>query len=145
MLADDVPLPAVKPIGDQTRATTSPINTRNMAVTINGVHTDIVYQMFSDKLFVIATQLEKMGTTILCEPEGLVAESGAKGDAPDVNARVVLGDPDQPLLIVFASNLFKKLSPFIDRRSLLVSVALKDKDMAVLHALEKVIVENRIS
>jgi len=150
MLADQVNLPTVKPMaGDQTSASTSPINTHQLAVTIDGVHTDIVYQMFSDKLFIIATQLGKMGTMISCEADGIgggaAGGGGGKQDSMEVNTRVILGDPDQPLLVVFASNLFKKLSPYIDRRTLLISVALKDKTMRILQALEKVIMENRIS
>merc|ERR1712142_286165 len=147
MLADDVNLPTVKPmVGDQTSASTSPINTHQLAVTIDGVHTDIVYQMFSDKLFIIATQLGKMGTMICCEADGIgggaAGGGGGKQDSMEVNTRVILGDPDQPLLVVFASNLFKKLSPYIDRRTLLITVALKDKTMRILQALEKVIMEN---
>ena len=148
MLADDVVLPAAKPTGESA-STASPVHSHQIAVTIDGVHTDVVYQMFSDKLLVIATQLAKMGTMISCEPDGLEecrgAGAGGKSDAVEVNCRVVLGDPNDPLLLVFASNLFKKLSPHIDGRSLLISIALKEKNIRALHALERVIIENRIT
>lgn len=147
MLAEEGPLPVVKPLESESSSpATSPINTRQIAVTLDGVHTDIVYQMFSDKLFIIATQLGKMGTLISCETDGIGGGGGVMGEATmDVNARVLLGNPDEPLLLVFASNLFKKLSSFVDRRTILISVALKEKNVRILHALEKVIVENRIS
>jgi len=148
MLADDVVLPAAKPTGEAA-STASPVHSQQIAVTLDGVHTDIVYQMFSDKLLVIATQLAKMGTMISCEPDSLEecrgAGAGGKLDAVEVNCRVVLGDPNDPLLLVFASNLFKKLSPHIDGRSLLISIALKEKNVRALHALERVIIENRIT
>ena len=56
MLADDdVALPVLKPVSGETQVTSSsPVNTRQIGVTLDGVQTDIVYQMFADKLFIIA-------------------------------------------------------------------------------------------
>ena len=150
MLADDVNLPDVKPVfGDNiVNQDSSPVHTHQVAVTIDGVHTDIVYQMFSDKLFIIATQLGKMGTLISCESDGLGGGGRGVGGgeaAMDINAKVLLGNPDEPLLLVFASNLFKKLTNFVNRKTILISVGLKEKNVRLLQTLEKVIVENRIS
>ena len=42
----------------------SPFVTRQAAVTIGGVHTDLVVQAFTDRVFVTVTQTNKVGTLV---------------------------------------------------------------------------------
>ena len=42
--------------------------TRQTAVEINGIHTDIIVQCFTDRIFVTVTQLQKMGTLVRPPP-----------------------------------------------------------------------------
>eukprot|EP00518_Triparma_eleuthera_P014724 CAMPEP_0182479460 /NCGR_PEP_ID=MMETSP1319-20130603/34197_1 /TAXON_ID=172717 /ORGANISM="Bolidomonas pacifica, Strain RCC208" /LENGTH=92 /DNA_ID=CAMNT_0024680887 /DNA_START=57 /DNA_END=331 /DNA_ORIENTATION=+ len=71
---------------------------RSVAKLIDGIHTEVVVNIFSDRIFVIITQTGKMGTLLQ-----------ASSDHGDVDVRVLMGRRDDPLLVVYAQQLVESL------------------------------------
>lgn len=50
-----------------------PVQTRQVAYTINGIHTELILSSYDDRIFVAVTQLGKLGTLVRCFHAGQVS------------------------------------------------------------------------
>lgn len=69
---------------------------------INGIHTDVVVQAFTDRIFVTITQLNKIGSLLYATSE----DDSSGGKSFDV--QVLMGRRDDPLLVLYARQLIEQ-------------------------------------
>uniref|UniRef100_A0A7S1TQ84 Proteasome assembly chaperone 3 n=1 Tax=Phaeomonas parva TaxID=124430 RepID=A0A7S1TQ84_9STRA len=95
--------------------------TRRKVVDIGGIETEIVVQGFQDAIFVVITQLKKLGTLIMTH-----IERGRTGKCL-FDARVLLGKRDDPLLVLYARQIAEQISTRTTYdRNVVLSIALKE-------------------
>ena len=96
---------------------TTPI-TLQAAASIDGVHTEVVSTAFSDRVFVVVTQLGKVGNLL-----SACVERGADGE--DIySVSTLLGRRDDPTLAVYARQLAQRMADADCRKPLLLGIAL---------------------
>mmetsp|Transcript_3352 Transcript_3352/g.13393 ORF Transcript_3352/g.13393 Transcript_3352/m.13393 type:complete len:127 (-) Transcript_3352:756-1136(-) len=96
--------------------------TRRNVVTVGEIPTEIVVQGFEDTIFVVITQMKKLGSMILSVPERVGTDSCL------FESQVLFGRRDDPLLVLYARQLAEEISKqtTFDRK-LLVCIALRDE------------------
>ncbi|XP_033636623.1 proteasome assembly chaperone 3-like [Asterias rubens] len=113
--------------------------TKQGAAVIDGVHTDVVCSAFSDRIFVMITQYEKMGTLVHITPDTTPADT-RQGN---FTTRVLLGN-DEPVTHVFAKNIASKICLAPDSKPILLSIALKEHSPALLKSLQDLVMQYRV-
>ena len=91
-----------------------------LAQVINGTHTDIVVQVFRDRIFVVVTQLARMGTLLFASQE-----ENSMGEK-DYTVNILMGRRDDPLLTIYARQLVEQIGKSSDL-PLLLAITLKDE------------------
>mmetsp|Transcript_5956 Transcript_5956/g.12106 ORF Transcript_5956/g.12106 Transcript_5956/m.12106 type:complete len:129 (+) Transcript_5956:67-453(+) len=86
--------------------------------TVNGVDTDIVSTVYSDRVFVHITQIGKFGTFLKAW-----AEPRSEGGLV-YQVSTVMGKRDDPLLHIYARQIIERLSTHMDK-PLLLAISLK--------------------
>ncbi|KAB1263765.1 Proteasome assembly chaperone 3 [Camelus dromedarius] len=99
-----------------------------------GVPTQVVCTAFSSHILVVVTQFGKMGTLVSLEPSNVTSDISK----PVLTTKVLLG-PDEPLIHVFAKNLVAFVSQAAGNRAVLLAMAVKDKSVEGVRALQEVI------
>uniref|UniRef100_A0A8C5QZL2 Proteasome assembly chaperone 3 n=1 Tax=Leptobrachium leishanense TaxID=445787 RepID=A0A8C5QZL2_9ANUR len=107
--------------------------------TVHGVATQVVCSAFSDHILVVVTQYGKMGTLVSLTPNAVSEELGK----PSLTTKVLLGQ-DEPLIHVFAKNLTTFVSQESKNKPVLLSLALKDKNVDSIKELTEVIRRCRV-
>eukprot|EP00743_Colponemidia_sp_Colp-15_P005293 GILK01005692.1.p1 GENE.GILK01005692.1~~GILK01005692.1.p1 ORF type:complete len:250 (+),score=26.22 GILK01005692.1:40-750(+) len=110
------------------RSAGCPLTTKQLALTVNGCHTDILITPFQDKIFIVITQLAKIGTLILARKEG--EEEGPVS----FSTTTVLGKRDEEVLSVYARALIGLISQ-TSPKSLLLGISLKDHSPSTFKAI----------
>ncbi|KAG4108390.1 hypothetical protein H8356DRAFT_972403 [Neocallimastix lanati (nom. inval.)] len=101
-----------------------PVESKQLAFEIENCHTEIVINEFSDKLFVVITQLNKIGSMML-----VTAENNRISNNNLINVQPLLGASDNQLYQTFASCILQeilKIRPN-EKRPLLLSLAFNKK------------------
>eukprot|EP00742_Colponemidia_sp_Colp-10_P009730 GILJ01010640.1.p1 GENE.GILJ01010640.1~~GILJ01010640.1.p1 ORF type:complete len:248 (+),score=23.72 GILJ01010640.1:28-744(+) len=121
------------------RSAGCPLTTKQLALTVNGCHTDILITPFQDKIFIVITQLAKIGTMILARKEG--EEEGPTS----FSTTTVLGKRDEEVLSVYARALIGLISQS-SPKALLLGISLKDHSPSTFKAIFNLISspENRL-
>uniref|UniRef100_A0A7S2V894 Proteasome assembly chaperone 3 n=1 Tax=Fibrocapsa japonica TaxID=94617 RepID=A0A7S2V894_9STRA len=99
------------------------------ALVINGIKTEILVMYFADKIFIIVTQLKKIGTLVHVQPGNEATSVGASmGDRPlgIYDTSVLLGRRDDPLLLIYARQIMEKICSTLNK-PLLLGIALKNE------------------
>eukprot|EP00639_Heterosigma_akashiwo_P005173 CAMPEP_0194569516 /NCGR_PEP_ID=MMETSP0292-20121207/7195_1 /TAXON_ID=39354 /ORGANISM="Heterosigma akashiwo, Strain CCMP2393" /LENGTH=120 /DNA_ID=CAMNT_0039419771 /DNA_START=103 /DNA_END=465 /DNA_ORIENTATION=+ len=94
------------------------------AAIIDGIHTEFVISIFDDRVFVLVTQMKKMGTLVSVEAEGAGAGALGLGGGSGYSVSVLLGRRDDPLLAVYARQVMERVCSSL-QRPLLLGIALK--------------------
>jgi proteasome assembly chaperone 3 len=103
------------------------IRSRMGADIINGVHTDIVHTEFSNCLFIIVSQYEKLGTLLSVRQDVALDNSGIT----TYNVQTLLGE-DELETNVIARNLASVVN---SPKPILFALALQDKSPEMLRRL----------
>ncbi len=89
-------------------------------VECDGITTEILSCSFDDRLFVLITQIDKVGSL-------LTAWSDSKSDGGYMyHINTILGKRDDPLLTIYARQIMEKISPHT-RKPLLLGISLRDE------------------
>nr|XP_054764739.1 proteasome assembly chaperone 3-like [Lytechinus pictus] len=107
--------------------------TKKGAVLLNGKHVDVAMTTFEDRLLLIVTQYQKLGTLVHVTRDNLPLDKREE----TYSTQVLLGN-DEPVMHVFARNIGKHVLK-IHPKPLLLSLALEDYTPAVMKGIEKVI------
>mmetsp|Transcript_18747 Transcript_18747/g.24755 ORF Transcript_18747/g.24755 Transcript_18747/m.24755 type:complete len:141 (+) Transcript_18747:77-499(+) len=94
-------------------------NILQSAAIIKGIHTDFVITVYDDKIFILVTQLQKIGTLISVE-----SERSALGGSNGYSTSVLLGRRDDPLLLIYARQVMEQVCAGVGK-PLLLGIALK--------------------
>ena len=110
------------------------VTSKQKTSVVCGVPTHVVCTAFGSHILVVVTQLGKMGTLVSLEPSSVTSDIGK----PVLTTKVLLGK-DEPLVHVFAKNLVAFVSQEAGNIAILLTLAIKDKNMEVVKALKEVI------
>lgn len=119
--------------------TSSTPRTKQGAVTIDGVHTDIVCTAFEDHTFLVITQYQKLGTLVQVLQDGEIPDERN----PTFTTKVLLGK-DEPITHVYARNLATTVCSAPNSKPLLLAIALKKHSPAVLKTLQRIIMDYQV-
>ncbi|XP_070563901.1 proteasome assembly chaperone 3-like isoform X2 [Ptychodera flava] len=110
------------------------------AVTIDGVHTDVICTAFSDRLFIVVTQFQKLGTLVHVTKDlvGFVDLS-----SPSFTTKVLLGK-DEPAVHIYAKNLASKICTEPTSKPLLLSLALKDFSPKYMQVISDLVLTHKV-
>ncbi|KAJ3410689.1 hypothetical protein HDV05_003486 [Chytridiales sp. JEL 0842] len=114
------------------------IKSEQVAGVVGGVPTDVVVTEFADRVFVIITQLGKIGHLMQATSTDVVAPGGVLSSGNPSTVKSLLGTSDSEFDVVFTDHIKSKLSAKRDDRSLLLSLALKRRDESGKGGLEKI-------
>lgn len=115
--------------------------TRRTLVSVDGVDTEVIAQLFEDCIFVAVSQLGKLGTVITVPAER--ANDGSRRYEP----RVLLGRRDDPLLLLYARQIAEQVSKeAVEDRTLMVTIALSTEGRApaIFQAVINAVIELRV-
>ncbi|KAI0566704.1 Proteasome assembly chaperone 3 [Gracilaria domingensis] len=111
---------------------------KSATVQICDRRTDFLVQPFSDRIFVLVTQMEKMGTTLSASKEVTIA------GAESFSVQTLIGIRDIPELELCARTIIAKISENGCAKPLLVSLALRDHSMRTIRAVIEKVTELRV-
>jgi len=121
-----------------------PIESKSITAIIQEIKTEIILTRFGDRIFIIITQLGKIGTVIEATKESVLENEGTSTFSVDV----LLGKRDEESLIqLYARQLIELISKTSKTTilPLLLSVALKnDKDPKTFKEILTIIYHNRV-
>ena len=116
------------------------INSKSLEAVVCGVPTQFVLTAYSNRIFVIVTQTQSMGTLIHAEADNPIeAASGS------FSTRVLLGRRDDEVLEVYARTIIELIS----RRNpgagpLLLAISVKDHSPEMFRSIVREVEENRV-
>ncbi|OWF46045.1 proteasome assembly chaperone 3-like [Mizuhopecten yessoensis] len=99
-----------------------PVKTTQKTVMVNDHKTDILCSHFTDKLFVVVTQFNKLGNLIELKRD-VVVDDAITTSRPSYSTKVLMGR-DEPLMHVLAKNVMGKLDI---KKPVVLALALKDE------------------
>lgn len=108
-------------------------STKQGAVLLGGKHVDVSMTTFEDRLLVIITEYQKMGTLVHVTKDNLPVDNREE----TYSTKIVLGK-DEPVTHVFARNIAKRVLKS-QSKPLLLSLALEEYTPEILKGIEKVI------
>ncbi|XP_061169096.1 proteasome assembly chaperone 3-like [Saccostrea echinata] len=110
-----------------------PLKSKQTAFVLDGEPTEVLCCHYEDYDFILATQLNKMGTMVEVTRDLVLQEMSTS--RPSYSTRVLLG-VDEPLTHVIAKNLLSKLDT---TKKVLLSFSLKEHSPNVIQRLSEVI------
>jgi len=136
-LAEDLPTREAPPAP----ASKAPV-TSLTATIVGGVHTDLVVTNYSDRLFIVVSQLGKLGTICEARREKAQSQQGGVGDEgagrPVYSVATLLGKESEEVELV-ARLLAEKLA--LGNKPIVVCVAVKGITFALAKQLADVVIE----
>ncbi|XP_031550581.1 proteasome assembly chaperone 3-like [Actinia tenebrosa] len=123
--------------------------TRQLAVAIDGTHTDILCTWFSDRIMVVVTQYRKFGTLINVKKESTVSRDLSSNqplnNEPVFNTKVLMGK-DEPVWHVYGRQIASIIGEKDEsNRQVLLAIALKKHSPEILHCIMDQIQELKTS
>eukprot|EP00250_Pteridium_aquilinum_P031530 c43787_g1_i1 orf=203-628(+) len=115
-----------------------PVTTKQFSTVIQGNKTDFMLCSYDDYIFVLATQLGKMGTLLHARKDELY------GAQITFNVNVLMGKHDETMLRACARQLIEHISGMGSSRSLLLSLGLKDHSMGTLKGIIETVCDNKV-
>lgn len=114
------------------------IVTAHVAATIDGVHTEVVLKDFSNRIFVIVTQTDKLGS--LLDARLPFINVDPQNQVPKVS--VLLGNRECPMSVICARQLTERIGT---TKPVLLAISLKkDRPRSTLRAILQLIDDNAI-
>lgn len=103
------------------------------------IKTDIVCTTYSDRVFVIITQIKKFGTIISAWAENKDNQVNEKS----YHSQTLLGKRDDPLLAVYARQVCESIVSTGSEKPLLLAISIRDdgRDVAIFKAVMEAIDE----
>jgi hypothetical protein len=99
------------------------LNTRQLAVRIDGVHTDVVVSDIGDTLFIIITQRDKIGHLFECSCDG-----GDTAESQTFTVNTLLGSrSDESVETIFARQIVQLVANHAPQKKVILGMALKDR------------------
>lgn len=120
------------------RVPSFPVPAKQFSAVIQGNQTDFVLCSYDDYIFVLATQLGKMGTLLLARKEK------GHGAQMTFSVNVLMGKHDESMLQACARQLIENISHTSSSRPLLLSVGLKDHSVGTLKGIVAAVCEHKI-
>lgn len=116
---------------------TNPLKYIIVAAKINGVHTDVVINDYSNRYFIILSQYKKLGSFISVYKE---SQKTCFGRDEIYQVRTIQGreDPDWELASRFLTEQINIDKP------VLYAICLKDTSLMTLKALKEIILKNKL-
>ncbi|KAI5075353.1 hypothetical protein GOP47_0009429 [Adiantum capillus-veneris] len=115
-----------------------PVSSKEFSTVVQGIKTDFILSSYDDYIFVLVTQLGKMGTLLQArKEEGYGAEI-------TFTVSVLLGKHDEPMLRACARQLIERTSDMGSSRPLLLSLGLKDHSRGTLKEIVERVCENKV-
>ncbi|KAH7441680.1 hypothetical protein KP509_03G048500 [Ceratopteris richardii] len=115
-----------------------PVRAKEFSKVIQGNKTDFLLCSYDDYIFVLATQLGKMGTLLQAKKEE------GYGSQTTFNVSVLLGKHDEPMLQACARQLIEHISGMGSSRPLLLSLGLRDHSKEALKNIVEAVCENKV-
>ncbi|MCO5612494.1 hypothetical protein L7F22_066762 [Adiantum nelumboides] len=115
-----------------------PVSCKEFSTVIQGNKTDFVLCSYDDYIFVLATQLGRMGTLLQARKEEVY------GAQVTFNVSVLLGKHNEPMLEACARQLIERMSNMGSTRSLILSLGLKDHSKVTLKEIVETVCENKV-
>lgn len=115
-----------------------PVPAKQFSTTILGNKTDFMLCSYDDFIFVLATQLGKMGTLLHARKEE------GYGAQITFSVNVLMGKHDEPMLRACARQLIEQISGTGSSRPLLLSLGLRDHSMGTLKEIIEAVCENKV-
>ncbi|KAL3624249.1 hypothetical protein CASFOL_033065 [Castilleja foliolosa] len=112
-----------------------PIRYTDLCLDIKGHKTDIIISSYEDHFLVMATQIGSMGTILHARKE-----EGVSVD-PTFTVSIVFGKRDEPMLVACARQLIEHISNSGSRKSLVLSLGLRDHSMGTLKGIVSAVIE----
>ncbi|KAF7243110.1 Proteasome assembly chaperone 3 [Varanus komodoensis] len=120
-------------------AATSVLASKQAEEMVGGILTEVVCTAFENTILVVVTQYGKMGTLVSVEPT-----AGPDSiSSPLLTTKVLLGK-DEPLIHICAKHLGAAVSQEAGNKPVLLAMALKDKSLAGIRALQELICQCRV-
>eukprot|EP00026_Physarum_polycephalum_P022918 Phypoly_transcript_27432.p1 GENE.Phypoly_transcript_27432~~Phypoly_transcript_27432.p1 ORF type:complete len:136 (-),score=21.49 Phypoly_transcript_27432:3-410(-) len=117
-----------------------PLQTRQIATTINNNHTEIVITPFSDHIFIIITQTQKIGTMFQAfKVSGDMTISGE----PNYTISTLIGKRDDPVLTTYARQLIELVGN-TSSKPILLGIALLDESKETFRTIMDIIEKNKM-
>ncbi|XP_071144588.1 proteasome assembly chaperone 3-like [Mytilus galloprovincialis] len=110
-----------------------PVKTKQTSELIGGHNTQVLCSHFSDKLFIIVTQLNKIGNLIEVQRDVVLDEEA--GRQPMYSTRILLG-VDEPLTHVLAKNLLSKID---SKKPVVLGMSLQDTSRDTVVAISNIV------
>jgi len=116
-----------------------PLKTRQFAVIIEGDHTDFVITSYSDRIFIIVTQINKLGTLTLSNKETTVEGTTIFA------SKTLLGRREDYPSSILSRQLIEDISKTTEK-SLILAVTLKKKndDTKTLKIILDILTQNKV-
>lgn len=117
------------------------VKTKQWVQEVGGHSTDFVLCLFANCVFIIVTQLGKIGTMIRISKDE--ATSSSEEGETTFTVDTLLGKRDDPALVVCGRQIVEDISQY-SARPLLLCVALKDNSRATIREVVEAIKANRL-
>jgi len=118
-----------------------PVKTKQWTQAVQGHSTDFVLNLFADCIFIIVTQLGKMGTLMRISKDQ--ATSSSEEGETTFSVETLLGKRDDPALVVCGRQIAEDIV-LRSTKPLLLSIALKENSQATIREVVEAIKANRI-
>eukprot|EP01088_Endostelium_zonatum_P009091 TRINITY_DN22289_c0_g1_i1.p1 TRINITY_DN22289_c0_g1~~TRINITY_DN22289_c0_g1_i1.p1 ORF type:complete len:201 (-),score=56.96 TRINITY_DN22289_c0_g1_i1:28-630(-) len=116
-----------------------PIKGWHFAKKVDGVATEFVVTFYSDQIFILITQLKKVGTIIKVTQDDTAGEYDELSGEPNISLRVLLGKRDSPEIEILARQLGQLWSP----KPILLCTGIKNLEKTGIKRIVDIIKEER--
>jgi proteasome assembly chaperone 3 len=104
-----------------------PMKIQQFAARINNIHTEFVIMYYSNQLFFLVTQLNKLGTIIQVKKYPELSERLSEEESC-FSIRILLGKRNEPTLELCARQLMEIVRNNYPQNSIILSIALKEEE-----------------
>ncbi|RMX41676.1 proteasome assembly chaperone 3-like [Pocillopora verrucosa] len=117
------------------------VKTRQTAAIIEGTHTEVFCSAYQDRIFLIVSQFEKIGTLVSVNRMS-PTESSSKREAQTFNTRILMGS-DEEIWHVYAKQIGALITEHASK-PVLLGIALKKHSPQILQQILKLLETNRV-
>ncbi|XP_077981913.1 proteasome assembly chaperone 3-like [Glandiceps talaboti] len=116
------------------------LQTKQGASSVDGIHTDIVCTAFADRIFVVVTQFQKLGTLVHITKDvaGFVDIS-----SPSFTTKVLLGK-DESVVHIYAKHIASQICTGPTSTPVLLCLALKDFSPKHMQTIGDLVVQHKV-